>query len=560
MEFKDIQYKTSILYADKNASIGDYILLGKQIKDCESVLPQYVRKIKTAFLSSFTMQGFTEIFSVNAVFHNMYIDTYSAPYNQFTQEILGKESGLYKFNPDIIYIMIDAKDISGKEHIESLFNSLSANIDAKIVFFEFVTSPQKYRNTISSERVKELNTILEEVSKNYRNVSLFDFEYFLENIGKDKYWYTKFTELGDIRLAVDAFPILSEALSFYAVARAGVTKKCLVLDLDNTLWGGIVGEDGVQNIVPNADLQKYILELYKNGVLLAINSKNNEEDAFNAIDNNKDMVLKKTHFTAHKINWNDKASNMRELAKELNLGIESFVFVDDSPFEQELIRKSFPEIAVVPIDRLDTYSGFYSEGFTKEDKKRSQMYQDEKKREELKAVSTDVYEYLKTLELKVEIEEVNDNTIPRTSQLTQKTNQFNLTTRRYSEDDIKNFVKNGWKMWTLKANDKFGDYGIVGIVIIEPKGDAWRIDTFLLSCRILGRKVEEVLFGFILDNAKKEGIRSILGEFISTQKNKPSETFLPDLGFRNVLKEDNVSMYEYDVIQDFKIPDFIKLN
>jgi len=353
---------------------------------------------------------------------------------------------------------------------------------------------------------------------------------------------------------------LSEALLGYTVAYAGVTKKCLVLDLDNTLWKGIVGEDGMQNIVPDIDLQKYIFSLHEKGVLLAINSKNNEKDAYDVIDNNPDMILRRKHFTAYRTNWNDKASNMRELADELNLGTDSFVFVDDSPFEQELIRNSFPEIAVVPIERLSVYAGFSSEDITEEDKNRSQMYKDEKKRYELKTASLDVDDYLKTLELKVKIKEMSEETIPRASQLTQKTNQFNLTTRRYSEDDIRDFIKKGWKLYTLEASDKFGDYGLVGVVILEPKDNVLRIDTFLLSCRILGRKVEEVFFGFILANAKKENISIIVGEFIPTQKNKPSEKFLTDIGFKETSKNDKAFIYEYNVVNDFKIPNFIELN
>jgi len=560
MELKEIQHKVSNLYSDKSASVGDYILVGKDLKNIKNKIPQYMRKTKVAFLSSFTVQGLSEVFSSNALFHNVFVDTYNAPYNQFTQEILDNGSGLYKFNPDIVYVLVDARDIRDNKHIEDLVSSLSLNTNAKIIFSNFVVSPKEYGNTVDEMRVEELNKILKKIVNEYKNFSVFNFEDFLKKIGKDKYWYTKFTELGDIRLAVDAFPALSEVFAEYVVVKTGVTKKCLVLDLDNTLWKGIVGEDGVDGIVPDVDFQKYILSLYDKGVLLAINSKNNEKDAYDAIDNNKDMILKGKHFAAHRINWNDKATNMRELADELNLGMDSFVFVDDSAFEQDLIRSSFPEIAVVPINRLNTYTGFSSKGITEEDKKRSQMYKDEKKRNELKFSSIDVDDYLRTLELKVKIKEVSKETIPRTSQLTQKTNQFNLTTRRYSEDDIKNFVKKGWKIWTLEASDKFGDYGIVGVVILEPKGDIWNIDTFLLSCRILGRKVEEVLFGYILDNAKKENISTIVGKFIPTQKNKPSETFFADIGFKEVSKSDKIHIYEYHITRDFKTPSFIELN
>jgi FkbH-like protein len=560
MEFKEIQHKISNIYADTSATAGDYISVGKKLLDFQADRPQYIRKTRVAFLSSFTIQGLPEVFSSNALFHNLFVNTYNAPYNQFTQEILNVESGLYKFNPYVIYILIDARDIRDNKHIEDLVSSLSLNTNAKIVFSSFAVSPKKYDNTAGVVKVKELNKILREAVNNFKNFSIFDFEDFLQRIGKDEYWYTKFTELGDIRLTMDAFPALSEEFMEYIVARMGATKKCLVLDLDNTLWKGIVGEDGVQNIIPDVNLQEYILTLYEKGILLAINSKNNKKDALDAINNHPDMLLKKEHFAAYCINWNDKASNMRELAKELNLSLDSFVFVDDSAFEQDLVRSSLPEIAVVPIDRLKTYAGFASGSLTKEDKKRSQMYKDEKKRDELKVKSLDVNDYLKTLELKVKIKEASEGTLPRISQLTQKTNQFNLATRRYSEVNIRDFIKKGWKVWTLEASDKFGDYGIVGVVVLEPKDNVWRIDTLLLSCRILGRKIEETFFEYILENARKEQILTIVGEFIPTQKNKPSEAFLTSIGFKEISKNNKMFVYEYDTKQDFERPDFIELN
>jgi FkbH-like protein len=282
-------------------------------------------------------------------------------------------------------------------------------------------------------------------------VKVFDFATFLNQIGKEKYWYTKYKDLGDLRLAPDAFVPLSEKLLRYVVDFLGATKKCLVTDLDNTLWKGIVGEDGAREVVPNKDIQNYLLELSKLGTILAINSKNNPEDAFETIDNHPDMVLRKNNFAAWRINWQDKAQNIRELAIELNLGLDSFVFIDDSSFEMNLVRDYLPEVAVMPPELIKDYSGFQKSSVTKEDERRGEMYQEEKKREEFKTSFGNIDDYLKNLEIKIKVAEANSKNIPRVSQLTQKTNQFNVTTRRYSEDDIRNFIKNGSKIWTLEV-------------------------------------------------------------------------------------------------------------
>lgn len=533
MPFNDLQKKISTLFADQNSSVADYLACYRDFKLIKTSAPPYFRKIRTAFLGSFTLRGLPEVFSVKAVFHNLLAETYLAPYDQMAQEIMNPDSGLYAFKPDLVYLITDFSQKDKNSQLLSLIDKLLNSFAGHVTVFED--------------------------GHNHERLSIFNFEKWLEESGHQKNWQTKFKELGDFRLAPDAFPDLAEQLLRFAVVTAGNTRKCLVLDLDNTIWRGVIGEDGLQKIVPDKNLQQRAVNLGNRGIVLAINSKNNFEDAMGALEEHPEMVLRKNHFAAWRINWQNKDLNMRELADELNLGLDSFVFVDDDPLQQEMIRTIFPEVAVVPPPLLANYSGFASSRVTEEDIRRGQMYIEERRRKEFHSEFRNLDDFLAKLELEVTIKSVDESTLSRVSQLTQKTNQFNLATRRYSEDDIKRLKEEGWKIWALWVRDRFGDYGLTGVAIVEPMSNAWRLDNFLLSCRVLGRNAERALMAHILDQAKNEGIETMRGEYIPTAKNKPCETFLPDVNFKLVSRESRASVYEYDLSQGPEYPKFIKV-
>lgn len=329
-------------------------------------------------------------------------------------------------------------------------------------------------------------------------------------------------------------------------------KKCLVLDMDNTLWGGVLGEDGIDGIQIGGDypgnvflyFQKALLELNKSGVLLAICSKNNEVDVLDAWEKNPYMVLRKEHFAAWRINWKDKVANIQELAKELNLGLDSFVFVDDSPEERALVRRLLPEVAVpeFPIEPYNLPTFFQelvAEFFrvytiTSEDKLRNEQYRANVLREQAQRGFGDFTDYLRSLDIRLTIEPANDFNIPRIAQLTQKTNQFNLTSRRYTDADVRAFMQDGWKIWCLSVADKYGDDGITGCIMIAPEppeGERCMIDTFLLSCRVLGKGIENAFFNTVLAQLKKEGVRAITANYIPTLKNGQVASFYEKNGF-----------------------------
>ncbi len=272
------------------------------------------------------------------------------------------------------------------------------------------------------------------------------------------------------------------------------------------------------------------------------------------------MILRKNHFAAQRINWQDKALNIKELASELMLGVDSFVFVDDDPFNLLSVKSQCPEVATITPDMLASYKGFESLYLTDEDKRRGQMYAEEFARKQVQSSLNSVDDFLRQLNLEVFIKEVSDESIPRVAQLTQKTNQFNLATRRYSEEQVRDLLTKGWKIWTVSAIDRFGDYGIIGVQMIEPMAESWRIDNFLLSCRILGRGIEKSFLVHALEKAKRAGVQTVLSEYIPTAKNKMSESFYKDNGFLFDKKEGDRYAYKYNLANaDLIYPKLIKV-
>lgn len=336
-------------------------------------------------------------------------------------------------------------------------------------------------------------------------------------------------------------------------------KKCLVLDLDNTLWGGILGEDGIDGIKLSGDypgkafhyFQESLQKLGSNGIILTICSKNNESDVLEALASNPYMVLKKDDFAARRINWKDKASNIREIAEELNIGMDSMVFVDDNPTERELIRQTLPMVEVPnfptqPYELLkfakelnETYFRVYD--ITDEDKQKTAQYKANALRSQSQATFTDLDSFIKSLGISIKIEPANDFNIQRIAQMTQKTNQFNLTTKRYSESDIRSYIGSGWKVYCMSVSDRFGDYGITGCMFLNGE----EIDTLLLSCRILGKGIEYAFVKSILQLLKNMGYNSVKGNYLPTAKNGQVSDFYDRCGFTHISTENNGSKHYY---------------
>lgn len=354
----------------------------------------------------------------------------------------------------------------------------------------------------------------------------------------------------------------------------GVRKKCLVLDLDNTLWGGILGEDGISGIqlgntypgICFRDFQSWLKEIKNTGVILAICSKNNPEDVKQVFDHRDEMVLKMEDFSALRINWKNKSENIMEIAQELNIDPDSLVFIDDSPFEREQVKSILPNVEIPDFPKqpyllVDFIQEVYNQWFqvyelTEEDKSKSIQYQQNAQRRQLLNTFETEEQFLKEMDIKLSISENNPVHIPRIAQMTQKTNQFNLTTKRYTEADINNLISYGYHVWDAAVSDKFGDNGITALAIVKTDGLTAEIDSFMLSCRILGRGIENAFLNVLLNRLFEEGISEVKATFIRTAKNGQVENFYERNGFEMVeVQNTDIKVYLRTLTKTLNIGD-----
>ncbi|MBV9988006.1 MAG: HAD-IIIC family phosphatase [Chitinophagaceae bacterium] len=344
----------------------------------------------------------------------------------------------------------------------------------------------------------------------------------------------------------------------------GKRKKAIIFDCDNTLWEGIIGEDGIDGIKMSASSPKGVVfeevqflakKLAADGILVCLNSKNNPGDIDEVFSNHSDLSLTNDEVIVKKINWDKKVKNLADISEELNIGTDSFVFVDDSDFEINLVNQYQPEITTIQVPK-EKYlypalirrhlNLFYSPDRTKEDKARVKMYQQQKEREEKKAAFENIDEYLASLDLQVDIFVDKIELVPRLAQLTQKTNQFNLTTRRYTESEMLSFTKSdNYLVFAFGVKDKYGDFGITGLSVVELKGTNAVIDTLLMSCRVLGRNIEQQFLDEIIKALATKGVDTVRAEYCRTQKNDQVSDFYDKLGF--VLQKADGPRKEYTI-------------
>ena len=534
------------------------------------------KKIRVAVLGSFTLNGFDETIRVKCYEKNIECKTYVGDYNQYNQDILNNDSKFYQFNPEITFLILDVRHVIGElffvpysltslekeefvnqkiKEITNLINTIINNSQSHLILTELqipTYSPyginEKNEEFGLKQMIQKINDGIRNETRDEQLVSILDFNEFIQRYGETNVFSYKQFFSGDMKIAIEFIPKFVDELMRFIIAISGMAKKCIVLDLDNTLWGGVVGEDGFDNIKLGeepvgrsyVEFQKRLLGLNQRGIILAINSKNNFDDAIRVIKDHPNMVLKEENFSCMKINWKNKVSNLHEISKELNIGLDSLVFFDDDPVNREFVKEQLKEVLVVdlPTDSseypqiLTEMNVFESGKITEEDVKRREIYSEQQKRIKFESDIGNFDEFLKQMNIQVEIKKADSFSIPRISQLTLKTNQFNLTTKRYQENEISSLANNKDRIVECaKVSDKFGDNGITGVYIVEKNDNEWIIDSFLLSCRIIGRGVENVMINQLIERAKKEDVKRIKGKFISTHKNKPAENFYKEFGF-----------------------------
>jgi FkbH-like protein len=426
----------------------------------------------------------------------------------------------------------------------------------------------------TSNTLMRMNVRLSENICEAANIYLLDAWRWAGIAGKNMFnprsWY-----MGKIPFANEVFKEAAVDISSFLGVLSGSTKKIIILDLDDTLWGGKVGDVGWKNICLGGhnhigeayvDFQSALKSLSNRGVLLAVVSKNEESVALEAMESHPEMVLRPEDLAGWKINWKDKAQNIVDLLAGLNLGIESAVFIDDSPFERGRVRDALHEVFTPewPEDKrlytqtLLSLRCFDTPSISVEDTERSKMYVSERKRKGVRKKIGSQEEWLISCDIKVTVDELDGSNNKRVVQLINKTNQMNLTTRRMSEGELTEWLKgdNGRKMWTFRVSDRFGDSGLCGIVSIESDGREGRISDFVLSCRVLGRKIEETMLHTVINYAHSIGLKEVYAKYISTPRNKPCLEFWEKSGF-TFKQKDNI--FVWNVGEKFVPPDFITI-
>ncbi len=545
--------------------------------------------LKVAYLSNHTIDTLAPYVSVISAMHGVNVESYIAPYDQYFQELLSETSGTILFQPDIIHLDLsvrglaplicekflsldDALKLAEQERIISLISQL-ANLaikqtNAYLLVSNFLQPayPQGgiadlKQQQSETEWYSRLNLALIGSLRNNNRVFLVDKNNVLARVGKENVTDSKMLYLAKMELNDVGLQALASELNRYIIAIAGKTKKNLVLDLDNTLWGGVIGEDGVDGIkigkgYPEGEiyyaLQTYIKNLKQRGIILTLASKNNLEDVEEAFEKRTEMPLGLSDFATKRINWDPKHTNLVSMAKGLSIGIDSFVFLDDNPVERALVKSTLKEVVVPDLPKdPSTYlnilmrSPYFEKLFlTEEDAHKTEQYAANAQREDTREEIGDMSTFLSSLGTKVTIEIAKKENIQRVHQLFSKTNQFNVTTKRHGVPEIENFIENeSFDLFSISVTDNFGDLGMIGVVLVEIKDDIAYIDSFIMSCRAMGRAIETVIMNVIKEKYLPAAYaRQLVAEYIPTAKNVPVKSFFDDQGFDLVEKGDNGRM------------------
>jgi len=548
--------------------------------------------LRVAVLRNFTVEPLIPVLAGEIAAAGFHPQFYVGDFDAVQADVLNPASALYAFEPDFVVLAQWLETLSPalttrflstppgeiasevervRRHVRELVRALTANLRAPVLLNNFPLPAQPTLGILDGQSadghtgtIQLLNAHVLADVRELAGVSIVDLMRLFAvhgsaNCVDERYWQVARAPLAQKAL----LPIGAEYGKFFRALR-GKTKKCLVVDCDNTLWGGIVGEDGLAGIALGPTypgscfvaLQQEILNLHHRGVILAICSKNNEADVLEVLREHPDMLLREEHFAARQINWDDKVTNLRRIAAELNIGTDSLVLLDDSEFETGFVRSSLPEVEVIALPpkayasyrSLLTEPGYFDAlSFTAEDRRKNAMYGENRKRKALESASSTLEEYLADLAIEAEIAVPSEIDVPRVAQLTQKTNQFNLTTRRYTERDVRVFIASDRAdVFALKVRDRIADSGLVGVAILTYAGRNATIDSFLLSCRVIGRGVEDALLSVVVRHAlETAGCDRVAGAYVPTAKNAMVEDFYARRGFAERERTPSATTWEF---------------
>jgi FkbH-like protein len=558
--------------ADPWAPFPNQANLARRLK---KILPEInnLRPLRLAVLGNGTLSHFADTVMFWLALEGFRAEIHLAPYGAFRQEILDPESALYSFRPDVVWLFATARD-RGTSPVDcgapssacesavtavisewrNLWRRLRAHSPASILQNNLeapmIRAFGNYDGSVPWSRtnlIRRVNLALADAARE-DNVSLFDLDYAASEFGlgrwhEERHWYQSKQPF-----APDAFGLVAFQAARFLGAMKGTAKKCLVLDLDNTLWGGIIGDDGLAGICLGDDpegeayvaFQEYLKTLLARGVLLAVCSKNEESVAREPFLKHPAMRLRLEDFVVFRANWKSKVDNLRDIAAGLNIGLDTLVFVDDNPVERELVRSILPEVATpeMPADPAEFVAAlaarhyFEAPSLSAEDIARTRLYHENAQREAAASSATDVSAFLRGLDMEADGGPVDAFRLPRMAQLLARTNQFHPTTTRHSEAELQAFAADprAWVRW-FSLQDRFGEHGIVSVAVLRPKDDALEIDTWAMSCRVFSRGLEELVFLEMVRAARDLGARYLVGRYYPTAKNRPVADLFQRLGF-----------------------------
>ena len=582
--------------SDLSAPEHDFTLQSRYAILFESIPPEALKltKLRLAILASSSVDHFIKILKFWLAKKGFLAQIFSSQFNTIDQTILGQKGPLYEFEPEFVWIFTHYRDVTlstpfganltecdtttneAVKKFSGLWDILHKNLSCHILQNNAdLPNSRLFGNFEGSVNWSKTNLLrrfnISLASATRPGVTIFDMDYLSSLFGKTLWYDARYWHHSKHAFSLDACGLVASQASALIASGKGNSKKCIVLDLDNTLWGGIIGDDGINGIQLGSgiegeaflEFQQYLLALKDRGVLLTICSKNDDDIARDVFLNHPDMPIQLNDIAVFKANWRNKAENIRDIAATLNIGLDSMVFVDDNPVERQLIREFLPEVAVVelpedPTAFIETIDrGFFFETvvFSHEDSKRSQLYKQNTIRLEHQKKFDSIDEFLYSLEMESEVGSLCDTYLPRFVQLINKSNQFHLTTTRYTESEIQTMIGDDKKILRyFRLKDKFGDNGLVSAVIMEHQEEAFFIDTWVMSCRVLSRGMEEFICNEIITLAKKAQSKIVRGKFIPSKKNKLVVDLYKRLGFELTKKDPNETTY-WELKMEGKLPE-----
>jgi FkbH-like protein len=543
-----------------------------------------VRSAKVALLGSYTTTQLGPMLRFAAARLGISVDLYESHFGQYQQDIIDPKSGLYAFGPDFVILAVHEGDLRLPEYSQRPEEDVRKEVSRWTVLWQIVAERSRARivqhnfalpcevptghlaTRLPGSRYMMAQTVNARLGEAAANaVSLVDCERLSSLIGKQRWSDPRYWNFSKQAVALEALPLLARHTAAVIGSDLGLSRKCLVLDLDNTLWGGVIAEDGLAGIKLGNGVdgeafvafQEYLLKLKHKGIILAICSKNNYADAIQPFEKHPEMRLKLGDVALFIANWESKPDNIRRIAKTLQLGLDSLVFVDDNPVEREIVRKFLPEVDVIPLPEdpsyylraLSQYLMLETSSFTAEDSQRTDQYRARAQILEIETTAGSIEDFYRSLQMQAIVAPFDQSQLPRIAQLIGKTNQFNLTTRRHGMSQLEAFVRDtSYVHLALRLRDRYADHGLVSLIIARHQDTMLDIDTWLMSCRVIGRTVEATMLEHLCRLATQLGCTSLQGTYIPTEKNAMAADAYAKRGFERVRHNEGQEIWTYDLL------------